>query len=299
MELHKIKGNTYYINSPTNIGVYVFKNKFCMLIDSGINSSAAKKFDEVLKSNKLHPKYIVNTHSHYDHCGGNQYFKDNYSGTLIYTSKKEKVYIENPELHPITLFSSNPPRELSENTKPIMVDYILEYGTNKINDEKFEIFSLAGHSQEHIGIITPEKVCFLGDGIFSSYTLDRYSLPFLFDIEETLISLDNLKAVDADYFVISHGKGVLNKDELLELIDKNISNIQNHIDNILVLLDQPCTREDILQNLVILNDIKLNMESYLIHLASVSAFISYLLSKDLIQYSIEDGKLYYFKKYTI
>lgn len=296
MELHKIKGNTYYINSPTNIGVYVFKNKFCLLIDSGINSSAAKKFDDVLKANNLHPKYIINTHAHYDHCAGNQYFKDNYSGTVIYASKKESVYIENPEINPIITFASNPPKELMENVKSITVDFPIDYGTNKINDEKFEIIPLPGHSQEHIGIITPEKVCFLGDSIFSSYTLEKYPLPYLFNIEKTLSSLNFLKDIDADYFVISHGNEIHSKDELLDLIDRNITNIQNNLDNILVLLDQPCTREDILQNLIILNDMDLNLSSYLIHLASVSAFISYLLDKNLIQYSIEDGKLYYFKK---
>lgn len=35
MELTKIKGNSYYINFPTNIGVYIFKNKNCLLIDTG------------------------------------------------------------------------------------------------------------------------------------------------------------------------------------------------------------------------------------------------------------------------
>lgn len=296
MELHKIKGNTYYISAPTNIGIYVFKNKFCLLIDSGINSSAAKKFDEVLKSNNLHPKYIINTHAHYDHCAGNKYFKENYSGTLISASKKERLYMENPDLHSIIPFSSNPPKDFSETIKPIVVDHILDYGVNKINDEKFEILSLAGHSEDHIAIITPEKVCFLGDSIFSDYTLDKYSLPFLFNIDKALNSLNTLRDVDAEYFVISHGQRVLTKDELLILIDRNVDNIKRHIDDILILLDQPCTREDILQNLIILNDIKLEIYGYLIHLSSISAFITYLLDKDLIQYSIEDGKLYYFKK---
>ena len=59
LELNKIKGNTYFIDGPTNIGVYAFKNKFCILIDSGLDNSAARKIDDILKENKLHPKYII------------------------------------------------------------------------------------------------------------------------------------------------------------------------------------------------------------------------------------------------
>ena len=43
MELTKIKGSTYYINAPTNIGIYVFKNKNCLIIDTGINNTQARK----------------------------------------------------------------------------------------------------------------------------------------------------------------------------------------------------------------------------------------------------------------
>ncbi len=43
MELTKIKGNSYYINFPTNIGVYIFKNKNCLLIDTGKNKYDGKK----------------------------------------------------------------------------------------------------------------------------------------------------------------------------------------------------------------------------------------------------------------
>ncbi|MCY6484207.1 MBL fold metallo-hydrolase [Clostridium aestuarii] len=296
MELTKIKGNTYYIDSPTNIGVYVFKNKFCALIDSGLDNSAAKKFDDILKNNGLHPKYIINTHAHLDHCGGNHYFNQNYTGTIVYTSQKEKLYMENPQLLSTIVSSAPPIKKIAVKAKPFKVDYILEYGTNKINDEKFEIIPLKGHSEEHIGIITPEKVCFLGDCIFSAETLDKYPFPFLFDIEASIETLENLREVDADYFVISHGKNILTKAELLTLIDKNIENIEKYIDMILELLDQPCTREDILENIMILDDISVGIRKYMLNLSSISAFISYLYNKDLIDCSIEDGKLYYFKK---
>lgn len=296
MELNKIKGNTYFIDGPTNIGVYAFKNKFCILIDSGLDNSAARKIDDILKENKLHPKYIINTHSHIDHCGGNNYFKDTYTGTLTYTSEKEKLYLENPKLFPTVLFSASPIKKLFDNKKTIVVDEVLNYGTNKINDEKFEIISLKGHSEEHIGIITPEKVCFLGDSLFSYETLEKYSFPFLFNIEDALNTLNTIKELDADFFVLGHGTKMLTKDEIVPLVDANIENIQKYIDSILEIVDQPSTIEDILENILILNDISVGLRNYFLNLSSTSAFVSYLYNEGLIDLSVENGKLYYFKK---
>ncbi|OFI06290.1 hydroxyacylglutathione hydrolase [Clostridium acetireducens DSM 10703] len=295
MQLIKIKGNSYFIKAPTNTGIYTFKNKNCILIDTGINNSDAKKIDEVLISNKLHPKYIINTHSHLDHCGGNYYFQNNYTGCLIYTSYKEKLFIENGEIFPSILSSSNPIKGLDKNRKT-KVDYVLDYGINKINDEKFEVISLKGHSIEQIGIITPEKVCFLGDSIFSHEILDKYSLPYYYDLEESVNTLEKIKEIDADYFVISHSENVLDKDEIVKLSDKNLNNIEKYKNQILELLEQPLTREDILENIAILNDLSMNFKQYYLNFSGICAFITYLYNKGLIDCSVEDGKLYYFIK---
>lgn len=295
MNLNKIKGNTYYIDAPTNAGIFTFKNKNCLIIDTGLNNSDAKKLDEILIQNNLHPKYIINTHSHTDHCGGNIYFQKNYPGVLVYTSKGEKLFMENNNLHSSILSSAYPLRSLNKSNKPINVDYILDYGTNKIGDEKFDIIALPGHSIEHIGIITGEKVCFLGDSIFSSEILDKYSFPYLYNIDDTLKSLKSIKEIDADYFVISHSKNLITRDELDDLVNKNINNIENYIKEILELLDQPLTREDILENITILNNLTLNFNEYYLNFAGVSAFLSYLYNDRIIDCSIEDGKLYYFK----
>lgn len=296
MELTKIKGNTYYINAPTNIGVYVFKNKNCLLVDSGKDSGAARKIDEVLKQNGLHPKYIINTHHHLDHCGGNAYFKEAYPGSLVYTSHKEKLPMENPHLYPFSLFGASAIKELHRSNKEFIVDYTLEEGENKINDEKFEIISLKGHTIELIGVITHEKVCFLGDSIFSLEILEKYSLPYLYDINLEKETLNKLKEVDADYFVISHSNSVLAKEEFLPVIDKNLSNIEEYENQILDLLDQPLTREDILENLAVINELSMDFNKYHINFSAISAFVAYLYNKNLLEYSIEDGKLYYFKK---
>lgn len=295
MNLSKIKGNTYYIDAATNSGIFVFKNKNCLIIDTGSNNTDAKKIEQAIQENNLHPKYIINTHNHLDHCGGNHYFQKNYPGCLVYTSLREKLFMENQELQP-SILSSSPMKPITSSNKPINVDFILDYGINKINDEKFEIISLKGHSIEQVGIITPEKVCFLGDSIFSEEILEKYSFPYLYDIAESINSLNRIKELDADYFVISHSSSILSKDQIISLSDKNLENIKRYEKQILDLLDQPLTREDILENITILNDLSLNFYQYHLNFAGVSAFIAYLYSKDLVNYSIEDGKLYYYKK---
>lgn len=294
MDLNKIKGNTYYIDGPTNCGIFIFKNKNCLIVDTGINNSEAKKINNLLTENNLHPKFIINTHSHLDHCGGNLYFKKNYPGCLVYTSKSEKLFMENQELFSSMLSSSYPSRAFDRSNKPIDVDFILDYGINKLNEEKFIIIPLPGHSIEHIGIVTPEKVCFLGDSIFSSEILDKYSFPYLYNIEDSLLSLNKIKDIDADYFLIGHSKKLLDKKEIMALADKNISNINDYKNEILDLLDQPLTREDILENISILNNLSLNFYEYHLNFGGISAFISYLYNNKLIDYSVEDGKLYYF-----
>lgn len=296
MKLEKIKGSTYYINAPTNIGVYVFKNKNCLLIDTGINSTQAKKINEVLLENGLHPKYILNTHSHADHCGGNPYFQSTYPGCTVHASETERLYMENPELLDTLLFSSSPIKGLGPGYKPLKIDFTLETGTQKINDEKFEIIPLPGHSVGQIGVTTPEKVCFVGDAVFSEEIIEKYQFPYLFHIQKSLDTLQNLKNIDADYFVISHANEVISKEQMGELLDKNIRNIEKFSEQILELLDQSLTREDILENISILNDVSMDFKQYFRNLSTTSAFIKHLMDQNLLEYSMENGKLYYFKK---
>lgn len=295
MELTKIKGNTFFINAPTNIGVFSYKNKNCLLVDTGINNTAARKIDNVLVENRLHVKNIINTHSHIDHCGGNNYFRSNYTGCLVYASYKEKIYMENLELRPNMLYTSSAVKELQEDCRDTQVDFILDYGTTKINDEKFDILSFKGHSPEGIGIITPDKVCFLGDSVFSSSILEKYSFPYLFNVEESLETLDKIKEIDSDYFVISHSEDIYSKEEIIKLCDKNKENINNYLDELLELLDKPLTKEEILENLIILNDLNINFDQYYIDFSSMSAFVSYLCNKGIIKYSVENGNVYYYK----
>lgn len=295
MELTKINGNTYYISAPTNIGIYTYKNKNCLLVDTGINNTAARKIDAVLTQNKLHTKYIINTHSHIDHCGGNNFFRENYTGCIVYTSAKEKLYMENAELRPNMLYTSTPDKELEDEFRGTPVDFILDYGQTKINDDKFEVLSLKGHSPESIGILTSDKVCFLGDAIFSDSILDKYSFPYLYNIDEALKTLDKIKEIDADYFVISHADSVLSRNEIAVLADRNIANINKYLNEMLELLDEPHSKEDLLENIIILNNLFISFRQYYLNFSSMSAFLAYLCNKGEVKHSVENGNVYYYR----
>jgi len=296
MDLIKVKGNSYYIQAPTSIGVYTFKNKNCMMVDTGNNNTSAKKIEDALIQNNLHPKYIFNTHGHLDHCGGNNYFNDNYPGIITYSTFKEKLFMENNDLMPYAQFGSFPAKEIKKSSKSIKVDYVVEYGVNKINDEKLEFMPLPGHSIEQAAMITPDKVCYLGDAVFSHSTLMKYPLPYYYNILETLNSLDKIKEIDCDYFVVSHGDKLYNKTEILELCNMNINNIHKYINDISEVLSQPLSKEEVLENIAVLNDINMNFQEYYINLSAISAFIAFLYNNGTLNFSIENGKLYYYTK---
>ncbi len=56
------------------------KTKEVMVVDPSPNPKPV--YDKVLELN-LQVKYIVNTHDHYDHNGGNSFFKEKTNGTIV------------------------------------------------------------------------------------------------------------------------------------------------------------------------------------------------------------------------
>jgi len=296
VDLVKIKGGAHYIPGPTNVGVYVFKNKQCLLVDNCLDNSQAREIDDLLQQHGLRPKYIINTHSHLDHCNGNHYFQTAYPGCQVLGHAEHRLLLENPDLLSTILFSTNPIKGIMKKAYPFIVQYLLDWGVNKINDEKFEIVSLEGHAPSQIGIVTPEKVCFLGDAIFSEEILDKYSLPYLFDIADALDTLQRLREIDADQFVAGHADRVYDRAELGTLIDRNLDNLHQYLRQVIELLEHPLTREDLLENLVVLNNLELSLAEYHILFSTVSAFVKYFFDRDAIEYSIADGRLYYYQK---
>jgi len=295
LELIKLKGHTYYIPGATNVGVYRFKNGFCMLIDSGIDNTAGKRILELLSKENLKVKYILNTHAHPDHFGANAYIKEVHTGTLIGASKSSKIFMENSSLEGMLLYGASPMPGLSARfvkAKHTPVDIELYPGSLELLDKIFKIIELKGHSFDQVGIATEDNVLFCGDAFFSEEKMAKYPFPFVFDVREHLNTLKSMMDTDYDYYVISYADQIPKNPKAL--IQKNLDNITENINLIIDFLSQPYTREDLAELIIKKYNIPMNVPQYFITLTSVSAFLTFLLEEKAVNMDIIDGKMYFY-----
>jgi glyoxylase-like metal-dependent hydrolase (beta-lactamase superfamily II) len=137
MEIRKIAGQVHYVPNPVNICV-VYTKDSAVLVDSGIDENFARKLCRLLEKPA---KFLINTHSHADHCGGNAFLKDKFSVHIL-APEIERQIIESPILEPFYLFGAAPPKELQTKflmAKPCRVDETLEPGTLTLQDVTLSI----------------------------------------------------------------------------------------------------------------------------------------------------------------
>lgn len=168
MEIRKIAGQVHYVPNPVNICV-VYTKDSAVLVDSGIDENFARKLCRLLEKPA---KFLINTHSHADHCGGNAFLKDKFSVHVL-APEIERQIIESPILEPFYLFGAAPPKELQTKflmAKPCRVDETLEPGTLTLRDVTLSIVPLAGHSPNQVGVAV-DKILFCADALFGKELL--------------------------------------------------------------------------------------------------------------------------------
>ena len=64
-----------------------------------IDPSESKPIIEIVEKNKLELKYILNTHHHFDHVGGNIELKKKYNSKIIgFKDDKDRIYLKPNEI---------------------------------------------------------------------------------------------------------------------------------------------------------------------------------------------------------
>jgi glyoxylase-like metal-dependent hydrolase (beta-lactamase superfamily II) len=138
-----------------------------IIIDPGTNrETEAKKILREIESKGFEIKYIVNTHGHPDHTGGNKLFREA-TGAPILIHEYDASMLKGP-----------------------LADQTLNDGdTVQVGAAVLRVLHTPGHSQGSISLIG-EDIVFTGDTLFAG-SIGRYDLPggSLQEIKESLKKL--------------------------------------------------------------------------------------------------------------
>ena len=289
MELVQVGKNTFYLDNPTNIGIYLVNNKDVYLIDSGNNKDAGKKILKIINEHNWQVLGIINTHSHADHIGGNNVIQ-NRTNCAIFSSEIENSFISNTILEPSILYGGYPFNSLLNKTLMAKESSSILIDDNIKNT--FDVIELPGHSYNMIGLKTKDNIYFLGDSLFSEETINKYHIFYICNVKEFLNTLDKLNNLDGDLYILSHCKPVSDLDSLIKVNRDKVVEIINKIYN---LCSNKITFEDILQKIFTDYNINMNENQFFLIGSTIKAYLTYLYDEGKISYTFIDNKMYWYQ----
>ncbi len=201
MELKQIGPKTFCIEHDTNIGIHFTDDGRMYLIDTG-SKGDGEKIDEILSREGWVPSCIINTHTHIDHIGGNEFLMRKY-GIPAYCTDYDMAFAHYSELEAAYMNGGYPAEKLRTIfAHPGMIGF---RSLEKETPDGIDWTYLPGHSFGMIGIRTSDDIWFLGDSYLSRSFLKQYTFGFIYNVEAYIDTLKKLKEFKGALFVPSHG----------------------------------------------------------------------------------------------
>lgn len=192
--------NTFIIEAPDSRAIFV---------DTGQDKDYARR---LLRASRdvlgLEPAAIINTHSHSDHFGGNEWLLRRLPDVRVHAPAGAAAVIREPLLQPLGLwYGAHPPAELLQkwtHGKPSRVDVELTAGPAEIAGVQLELIEASGHDRHQLALLHGD-VLIAADGLFGRELLEKYPLPFAHHPGLMLASFSRLGETGARLAVPGHG----------------------------------------------------------------------------------------------
>ncbi len=285
-ELIQVLNNTYYVNCPAKIGLYLDRDKGVYLIDSGNDKEAGRKVRQILDKNGWALRAILCTHSHADHIGGCKYLQAQ-TGCKVYAPGIERDFTRHTLLEPALLYGGFPPKALRHKFLMAQESDADELASAEL-PEGFEIIPLPGHCFEMVGFRTPDNVVFLADCLSSRATLEKYRIGFIYDVQAYLDTLEKVKSLSGAFFVPAHAEAC---EDVSELAQYNIDTVNEIAGRIKSICTQPVNFEALLQRLFDEYALELSFEQYALVGSTVKSYLAWLMDKGQLKATCENNML--------
>lgn len=283
-DLIHIKGNTYYITGSTNLGLYKMNEKDVILIDVPVKKYGPR-IESLLREYGFNLKYIVNTHSHADHTGSNEYLIKQ-TGCEVITSRIERAFLRNDKLD-IGFLSGGYPLRVYDT--PLMhVNEQHDIKSLRYLPDCLRSFKLPGHHYDMRGFKTADGVYFIADSICKKELIDKEHIMLIYDVAGYIKSLNYLKILKGKIMVPSH---VELSTDLDDLVDYNLAKINEICQVLEDFLAEPNSYDNIIAYIFSHYQLRITYNKYLLIGSTIRSYLAYLESLNRVTCYFADNKL--------
>lgn len=312
-DLRQVGERTWYVFCHDIFGFYQLNDTDVCMIDAGWSDDAGHFAQKVLEEKGWNLKFILNTHTHIDHLGGNRVLMEKW-GCPAYATRIDRVFAEYEVLEPSYMFGGRPSKEVQEafmhpgkigwrdledfctqtdDSTDLTEIQLAGRGLTAWLQEQYgpevgiEIVELPGHTFGMVGVKTSDDVWFVSDALLNRRALEKYPFGYLIDVEAYLSTLDYLKTLSGSYFILAHGRDA--GPDISELIDANIANIQRHISFIKESCRGGKNFDLVVRDVFQEYGIKCNEIQYTLIGSAVRCFLTYLQDRGELECYADDG----------
>lgn len=282
MELKQIGPKTFCIEHDTNIGIHFTDDGRMYLIDTG-SKGDGEKIDEILSREGWVPSCIVNTHTHIDHIGGNEFLMRKY-GITAYCTDYDMAFAHYSELEAAYMNGGYPAEKLRTIfAHPGMIGF---RSIEKETPDGIDWTYLPGHSFGMIGIRTSDDIWFLGDSYLSRSFLKQYTFGFIYNVEAYIDTLKKLKEFKGALFVPSHG--ILETD-IVPSLEQNLRSVAEMCSMICETCREYRGQDEILQQMYERLRMHARPAQHALLSSTVKSYLTYLQDRNKLECRFVDN----------
>lgn len=284
-ELIRAGERSYYIDCPAKIGLFETEGGVC-LVDSGNDKDAGRKVRQILDKNGWKLLAILVTHSNADHIGGCQYLQKQ-TGCRVFAPGIEAAFTRSPVLEPAFFYGGFPPKALRHKflmAQPSPAENVSAPGF----PAGVDIIPLPGHFFDMVGYRTPDGTAYIADCVSSAATLEKYGVPFIYDVAAYLDTLRRLPELEAGLYVPAHAEAV---EDIAPLAELNLRHVEALCESVLDLCAEPVCFDELLRRVFDRWALQLTMEQYVLVGSTVKSILSWHLDAGRAETLIENNRL--------